>query len=171
MKKTCFHRANGNAESLSRFSNRPLFDVAEQHRLAKRWRQAIDCGGQQFPPFAPPARFFRARAVVDEGLPARLRIVVRAPREYFESSAPAPKQHKRLIHSDTRQPSGELRFSLKIAEMKEGFVETFLYHVFGVLSVVGYSLRHGKNSAFVTNNQLLEGMGRSSLCGCHQCVV
>src|SRR5208282_5064220 len=55
--------------------------------------------------------------------------------------------------------------------MKEGFVETFLYHVFGILPVVGYSLRHGKNFGFVTNDQLLEGMGLSALCRRHQCVV
>jgi hypothetical protein len=34
--------------------------------------------------------------------------------------------------------------------------------------VVGYPLRHGKNSPFVTKNQFLEGVRLSTLCCSHQ---
>jgi len=57
---------------------------------------------------------------------------------------------------------------LKAAEMKESLVETLLCRIFGVLTVVRYPLRHGKDPEFVTNNQLLESVCLSTLCGRYQ---
>jgi hypothetical protein len=55
--------------------------------------------------------------------------------------------------------------------MKEGLVKTLLRHIFGILPVIRYPLRHGENSLFVTKNQFLESVRISALCGCHQRAV
>jgi hypothetical protein len=56
---------------------------------------------------------------------------------------------------------------LKLAEVEESLVKTVLDNIFGILAVIRYPLRQGKNSPFVTKNQLLEGMRISALCGSH----
>src|ERR1700687_1789808 len=52
--------------------------------------------------------------------------------------------------------------------MKEGLVKTLLRHIFGILPVIRYPLRHGENSLLVTKNQFLESLCISALCGSHQ---
>jgi hypothetical protein len=55
--------------------------------------------------------------------------------------------------------------------MKEGFVKALLRHIFGILAIIGYPLRHGKNSPVVTKNQSLESLCISALCGSYQRLV
>jgi hypothetical protein len=55
--------------------------------------------------------------------------------------------------------------------MKEGFVKTLLRHIFGILPVIGYPLRHGENSLLMTKNQFLESLCISAPCGSHQRAV
>jgi hypothetical protein len=57
---------------------------------------------------------------------------------------------------------------LKGGKMKEGLVKTLLRHIFGILPVIRYPLRHGENSLLVTKNQFLESLPISALCGSHQ---
>jgi hypothetical protein len=52
--------------------------------------------------------------------------------------------------------------------MKESLVKALLHHIFGILPVVGYPLRHRKSSPFVTKNQFLEGVRLPTLCCSHQ---
>src|ERR1700681_3828843 len=52
--------------------------------------------------------------------------------------------------------------------MKESLVKTLLHHIFGILAIVRYPLRHGKHSPFVTKNQFLEGERLPTLCSGHQ---
>jgi hypothetical protein len=49
--------------------------------------------------------------------------------------------------------------------VKERFVKTVLHHIFGVLVVIRYSLRHGKEFPLVTKSQFLEGLRISGFCG------
>jgi len=60
---------------------------------------------------------------------------------------------------------------LKGFEMKEGFVKALLCHIFGILAVIGYPLRHSENSLPVTKNQFLESLRISALCSGHQRAV
>ena len=55
--------------------------------------------------------------------------------------------------------------------MKEGLVKTLLRHIFGILPVIGYPLRHGENSLFVTKDQFPESLRISALCGVNQRTV
>jgi hypothetical protein len=60
---------------------------------------------------------------------------------------------------------------LKRIEMKESFVKSLLRNVFGILSVIRYSLCHGENSLLVTKNQFLESLRFSALCGSNHSAV
>src|SRR5260221_2745856 len=110
----------------------------------------------------------RALTMIHKCLPHRFHTIVRALRQDFENSPPSTQQHEGFIHGDACQPSGEPRLFLKVVEMKESLVKALLHHIFGILPVVGYPLRHGKNSPFVTKNQFLEGVRLSTLCCGHQ---
>src|SRR5437879_7818742 len=55
--------------------------------------------------------------------------------------------------------------------MNEGFVKTLLRHIFGILPVIRYPLRHGENSLLMAKNQFLESLRISALCGSHQRAV
>src|SRR5713101_4013205 len=94
--------------------------------------------------------------------------IVRALRQDFEKSPPSAQQHERFIHGDAGQPTGEPRLFLKGAEVKEGLLKTLLGHIFGILPVIRYPLRHGKNSLLVTKNQFLKSLCISALCGSDQ---
>src|SRR5260370_30756537 len=78
------------------------------------------------------------------------------------------QQHEGFIHDNTRQPSRKLRLFLTLDEVEESLVKTVLDNIFGILAVIRYALRQGKNSPFVTKNQFLEGECLSTLCGGHQ---
>src|SRR5467141_3212309 len=52
--------------------------------------------------------------------------------------------------------------------MKENLVKTLLRHIFRILPVIRYPLRHGENSLLVTKNQFLESLRISALRGSHQ---
>ena len=83
----------------------------------------------------------------------------------------ASNNHQRFVHGDAGQPGGEPRFFLEAVEMEENLVKRFLHNIFGILAIIHDSLRHGKNSAFVTNNQLFERPRIATLCGSHQHAV
>jgi len=108
--------------------------------------------------------------MVNEWLGSR-HTIVRTLRQDFEKSPPSAQQHERFIHADARQPTREPRLFLKGAEVKESFVKTVLGHIFGILSVIRYPLRYGKNSLLVTKNQFLESARISALCGSDQRTV
>jgi hypothetical protein len=55
--------------------------------------------------------------------------------------------------------------------MNEGLVKALQRHIFGILAVIGYPLRHGKNSPVVTKNQSLESLRISALCGSYQRLI
>jgi hypothetical protein len=55
--------------------------------------------------------------------------------------------------------------------VKENFVKRLLYNIFSILPIIRYSLRHRKNSPFVTKNQLFESPCIPTLCGSHQHAV
>src|SRR5258708_26273241 len=109
--------------------------------------------------------------VGDARLRTRLRAIVRVLAQDFDNSSPSTEQHERFIHGDACQPSREPRLFLKPVEVKEGFVETFLRHIFRILPVIGYPLLHGENSLLVTKNQFFESLSVSALCGSHQRAV
>jgi hypothetical protein len=52
--------------------------------------------------------------------------------------------------------------------MEEDFVKTVLHNIFGILSVIRYPQRCGKNSGFVTKHQFLESLRISDLCGSYE---
>jgi hypothetical protein len=70
---------------------------------------------------------------------------------------------KCFIHGDACQPSREPRLSLKLVEMKESLVKTLLRHIFGILPVIRYPLRHGEDFLLVTKNYFLESLSISAL--------
>jgi hypothetical protein len=57
---------------------------------------------------------------------------------------------------------------LKVVKMKESLVKTLLHHIFGILAIVRYPLRHGQHSPLVTKNQFLEGERLCTLGSGHQ---
>jgi hypothetical protein len=60
---------------------------------------------------------------------------------------------------------------LKTAKVKEGLLQTLLRHIFGILAVIRYPLRHGEHGLLVTQNQSLERLRISALCGSYQRLV
>jgi len=60
---------------------------------------------------------------------------------------------------------------LKVIEVKENLVKSLLHNIFGILPILRYSSRHGKNSPFVTKNQAFESLRIPTPCGSHQRAV
>jgi hypothetical protein len=75
---------------------------------------------------------------------------------------------KGFVHGNAGQPSRELRLFLKRPKMEENFLKSVLHYIFGILVVIGYPLRHGKNYPFVAKNQFLESLHVSVLGGSHK---
>ena len=50
-------------------------------------------------------------------------------------------------------------------------MKRLLHNILGILAIIRYSLRHGKNSPSVTNNQFFDGPSISMPCGRHQHAV
>src|SRR5580658_5831634 len=130
----------------------------------------MDSFCQEISALASPTALFRSGALINERLRTAVP-VVGILGQNFEKLALSTKQHKRLIHGDARQPGRESRLFLKVVEMKEGLVKALLRHIFGILPVIGYPLRHGENSLLVTENPFPESLSISVLCGSHQRAV
>jgi hypothetical protein len=112
-----------------------------------------------------PAALLRIELLVDKYVEAGIHLIVRRLWQIFENASPSSQQHQRFIHSDAYQPRGKLRPLFKVSEVEENFVKALLHHIFRILPVIGYAQRRGKDSPSITENQFLEGLRVSTLCG------
>jgi len=55
--------------------------------------------------------------------------------------------------------------------VKESLGKRLLHNIFGILSIVRYALRHGKNPPFAPKNQVFESPRIPTPCGSHQRAV
>src|ERR1019366_2929050 len=127
-----------------------FFEVVKDYGFLNRWAEAMDRFSQELRAFTPPTGLFGAWTQVNEFPGGRLQIIVMAVWQDFVDSSPSAQQHEGFIDDDGSQPGSESRRFLKAPEMKKGLVKTLLHHIFGILPVVRYPLRRGKDVSLMT---------------------